>query len=123
MDQIKFNIIMRKPKYPVIVISTERLYSSFDIKQLAKSCISSTPIDGKNIVQVIDSTGEEFWYSPEQYVLSPGFSFKKWTKKQLIEMFNSSSNAKNQVQEYSTKSLSAKRLEKIIEDICELLKE
>ena len=122
MAQIKFNIILRKPKYPVIVISAERLYSAFDIKQLAKCCITSTPCEGKSIVQVIDSTGEEFWYSPEQYVLSPGFSFKKWTKKQLIEMFNSSSNAKNQVQEYSTKSLSAKRLEKIIEDICELLK-
>lgn len=122
MDQIKFNIIMRKPKYPVIVISAERLYSSFDIKQLAKSCISSTPIDGKSIVQVIDSAGEEFWYSPEQYVLSPGFSFKKWTKKQIIEIFNSSSNAKNKVQEYSSKSLSAKRLEKIVGDICELLK-
>ena len=122
MDQIEFNIIMRKPKYPVIVLSAERLYSAFNIKQLAKSCISSVPIEGKNIIQVIDSTGEEFWYSPEHYVLSPGFSFKRWTKKLLIETFNSSSNAKVSKQEYSAKSLSTKRLEKIIRDICELLK-
>ena len=122
MEQIEFNIIMRKPEYPVIVISAERLYSAFNINQLARSCISSTPIEGKSIIQVIDSTGEEFWYSPEQYVLSPGFSFKKWTKKQLIEMFNNSSNAKSQIQEYSAKSLSSKRLEKIVGDICELLK-
>lgn len=121
MDQIEFNIIMRKPKYPVIVLSADRLYSAFNIKQLAKNCISSTPIEGKSIIQVIDSTGEEFWYSPEQYVLSPGFAFKKWTKMQLIDMFNSSSNAKSQAQEYSTKSLSSKRLEKIVSDICELL--
>ena len=122
MDQIEFNIIMRKPKYPVIVLSAERLYSAFNIKQLAKSCISSVPIDGKNIIQVIDLTGEEFWYSPEHFVLSPGFSFKRWTKKLLIETFNSSSNAKDSKQEYSAKSLSSKRLEKIIRDICELLK-
>ncbi|OAI15630.1 hypothetical protein A1359_09485 [Methylomonas lenta] len=122
MDQIEFNIIMRKPKYPVIVLSAECLYSAFNIKQLAKSCISSTPIEGKSIIQVIDSTGDEFWYSPEQYVLSPGFAFKKWTKMQLIEMFNSSSNAKSQAQEYSTKSLSSKRLGKIVSDIYELLK-
>ena len=122
MDQIEFNIIMRKPKYPVIVLSAERLYSAFNIKQLAKSCISSVPIEGKNIIQVIDSTGEEFWYSAEHYVLSPGFSFKRWTKKLLIETFNSSSNAKDSKQEYSAKSLSTKRLEKIIRDICELLK-
>ena len=114
---------MRKPKYPVIVISAERLYSALNIKQLAKSCISSTPIKGKSVVHVIDSTGEEFWYSPDQYILSPGFSIKKWTKKQIIEMFNRSSNANNHAQEYSTKSMSAKRLEKIIGDICELLKE
>ena len=123
MDEIEFNIIMRKPKYPVIVLSAERLYSAFNIEQLAKSCISSTPpIEGKDIIPVIDSTGEEFWYSPEHYVLSPGFSLKKWTKKHLIEIFNCSSNAKDSMQEYSTKSLSAKRLGKIVGDICELLR-
>ncbi|MCK5191673.1 MAG: hypothetical protein KAR12_16635 [Methylococcales bacterium] len=122
MDKIEFNIKIRKPKYPVIVVSAERLYSAFNIKQLAKSCISSTPIEGKDIIQVIDSTGEEFWYSPEYYILTPGFSFKKWTKKHLIEVFNCSSNAKDSMQEYSIKSLSTKRLEKIVGDICELLR-
>jgi hypothetical protein len=122
MSQIEFNIILRKPKYPVIVVSNDRLHSSFNIKQLAKSCISSMPIENKTIIQVVDSTGEEFWYLPEQYVLSPGCSFKKWTKKQIIEAFNSSKNAKDSTQEYSMKSLSSKRLEKIIRDICEMLR-
>jgi len=122
MSQIEFNIILRKPKYPVIVVSNDKLYSAFNIKQLAKSCISSLPIENKTTIQVIDSTGEEFWYSPEQYILSPGFSFKKWTKKRIIEAFNSSKNAKDSTQEYSMKSLSSKRLEKIIRDICEMLR-
>ncbi len=122
MSQIEFNIILRKPKYPVIVVSNEKLYSAFNIKQLAKSCISSLPIENKTIIQVVDSTGEEFWYSPEQYILSPGFSFKKWTKKRIIEAFNNSKNAKDSTQEYSMKSLSSKRLEKIIRDICEMLR-
>ncbi|MEA3429543.1 MAG: hypothetical protein U9Q84_10140 [Thermodesulfobacteriota bacterium] len=122
MSQIKFNIILRKPKYPVIVVSNDRLYSAFNIKQLAKTCISSMPIENKTIIQVVDSTGEEFWYSPKQYILSPGFSFKKWTKKRIIEAFNSSKNAKDSIQEYSMKSLSSKRLEKIIRDICEMLR-
>ena len=122
MDQIKFNIILREPKYPVIVVSDNRLYSAFNIKQLAKSCISSVPIENNSYIQVIDSTGSEFWYSPENYVLSPGFSFKKWTKKRIIEAFNNSANAKDPLQEYSMKSLSSKRLEKIIRDICEMLR-
>lgn len=121
MSEIKFDIFMRAPQYPVIVVSANRLYSAYNIKQLAKNCLAATPTENKQIVQVIDSTGEEFWFSPEAHILSPGFSFKKWTKKQIIETFNNSSNAKNSKQEYSLKSLSNKRLEKIINDICTLL--
>ncbi|SPD74536.1 conserved hypothetical protein [uncultured Desulfobacterium sp.] len=122
VDQIQFNIIFRKPEYPVIVISANRLYSAFNIKQLAKSCVSSVPIEKNSYIQVIDSSGSEFWYSPEKYILSPGFAFKKWTKKMIIEAFNNSINAKDTSQEYSMKSLSSKRLEKILRDICEMLR-
>jgi len=122
MNQIEFKIIFRAPKYPVIVVSSDRLYSSFNINQLADSCISSTPMRDKKIVQVIDTTGEEFWYSPEEYVLSPGFSFKKWTKKKIIETFNSSNNAKDLKKTYSIKSISSKRLDRIVKDICEMLR-
>jgi hypothetical protein len=122
MDQIEFKILLRKPIYPVIVLSADRLYSAFNIKQLAESCMSSVPIESKNHVQVVDSTGSEFCYAPEYYALTPGFAFKKWTKKQIVETFNNSENAKTTAQEYSTKSMSNKRLEKIIHDICVMLK-
>ena len=79
-------------------------------------------MENKNYIQVVDSTGSEFWYSPENYVLSPGFAFKKWTKKKIIETFNSYENTKDTMQQYSMKSLSSKRLEKVIRDICEILK-
>jgi len=103
--KIVFNVAWKKPKYPVIVISDDRLYSAFNIKQLAKCCFLSIPIDKNNYTNVIDSTGEEFWYSPENYILSPGFSFKRWTKKKIIETFNNSENAKSKAQEYSMKSI------------------
>ena len=122
MDQIEFTIILRKPKYPVIVVSADRLYSAFNTRQLALSCMSSIPIENKSYIEVIDSTGSEFWYSAEKYVLSPGFSFQKWTKRRIVEAFNNSTNAKDTLQEYSMKSLSSKRLEKIILDICEILR-
>ena len=79
-------------------------------------------IENKNYIQVIDSTGEEFWYSPDQFVLTPGFAFKRWTKKRIVETFNSSKNAVELMQEYSMKSLSNKRLDKIVRDIRELLR-
>lgn len=122
MNEIEFKIAFRKPKYPLIVVSADRLYSAFNIDQLARSCISSVPIDNSSYIQVIDSTGEEFWYSPDKYILSPGFAFKKWTKKRIIETFNSSTNVRNQLKEYPIKSLSSKRLDRIIRDICEILR-
>ena len=122
MNETEFRIAFRRPKYPVIIVSDERLFSAFSIEPLAIACLSSTPIAGNSHIQAIDSTGEEFWYSPDLCVLSPGFSFKRWTKKRIIEAFNSSSNAMESMQEYSMKSLSGKRLDRIIRDICELLR-
>jgi hypothetical protein len=48
-------------------------------------------------------------------------AFKKWTKKQIIELYNNSPNAKENKNSYPIKSLSNKRLSSIISDICELL--
>ena len=120
-DQIRFNILFRKPKYPVIVISSDDLNSAYDIDQLAAHCILSEPFDNEIFVKVIDSTGEEFWYSPEHFTLSPGMAFKRWTKKRIIELYNNSPNAKDNKNSYPIKSLSNKKLSLIISDICELL--
>lgn len=84
--------------------------------------MSSNPVKGREIIQAITSNGEEFWYAPKQNVISPGFVSKKWTKKKIIELFNSSSNAKRLNLEYPLKSLSSKRLERIIIELCEILR-
>ena len=120
-DQIRFNILFRRPKYPVIVISSDELNSAYNIDQLAAHCILSEPFDNEIFVKVIDSTGEEFWYSPEHFTLSPGMAFKRWTKKRIIELYNNSPNAKDNNNSYPIQSLSNKRLSRIISDICELL--
>lgn len=122
MNHAEFHILLRKPLYPLIVISADHLSSAFNIQELAQSCIDSTPADGGNYIIAIDSTGEEFWYAPDHYVISPGFLCKKWTKKKIVELYNGSSNCVHKETTYSTKSLSAKRLEKIILDICNILK-
>jgi hypothetical protein len=120
-DQIRFNILFRRPKYPVIIISSDGLNSAYDIDQLAAHCILSEPFDNEFFVEIIDSTGEEFWYSPEHFTLSPGMAIKRWTKKRVIELYNNSPNATYNKNSYPIKSLSNKRLSRIISDICELL--
>ncbi len=120
--RIKFNILFRGPEYPVIVISSEdELSSAYNIDQLATQCIFSEPPANETYVKIIDSTGEEFWYEPKLFVLSPGFLRKIWTKKQIIELFNNSLNAKEDNLSYPLKSISNKKLSRIITDICEIL--
>ena len=120
-EQINFRILFRSPKYPVIIISSDDLSSASNIEKLGTLCVLSEPSEDDDNVRVIDSTGEEFWYLPEHFVLSPGFFPKKWTKKQVIDLFNSSVNAKEKNIQYPLKSLSNTRLSKIIVDICEIL--
>lgn len=121
-DQIEFKVLFRSPVYPVIVISDDRLMAASNIEELGESCIAARLKKGEKVVRAIDTSAEEFWYSPDNYAISPGFAFKRWTKKQIVELYNSSSNAMNAEKEYSEKSLSNKRLARIIGDICELLK-
>ena len=123
MDQepIEFKVLFRNPKYPVIVISEDKLTLATNIKELAESCITTKIPESETVIQAIDSSAEEFWYSPNNFVIAPGFSFKKWTKKQIVELYNNSSNAKKSDQKYPLKSLSNKKLSRIIGDVCELL--
>ena len=96
--------------------------AAYDIKELAICCITASPTEEGDVIKAIDSTGKEFWYSPENCAIAPGFAFKRWTKKEIVETFNKSTNAKKSNQEYSTKSLSNKRLNRIIGDICKMLR-
>ncbi len=119
--EVEFLIMFRRPEYPVLIVSSGKTYSAFNLKQLAEICVSIPPDEDNHKTQVIDSTGSEFWYMPEKFILSPGFVFKKWSKKQLIETFNNSLNIRESQQEYSMKSLSSKKVERIIGDLCRLL--
>jgi hypothetical protein len=121
-EQIEFMVLFRNPGYPVIVISEDKLTAATNIKELAENCISSKMPEDETVIKVIDSSAEEFWYSPENYAIAPGFAFKRWTKKQIVELYNNSSNTKKSDKKYSLKSLSNKKLSRIIGDICELLR-
>lgn len=114
-----FNIFLRKPKYPLIIISKNQLMSAFDIDELAYCCVRAELTDGETVIKAIDSTGEEFWYTPKYYVISPGFVRKRWSKKRIINLYNNTESNKTK---YSEKSLSAKKVNRIILDICNMLK-
>jgi len=53
--------------------------------------------------------------------ISPLTTKKKWFKKEIIALYNGRKNPTSNGNQYSEKSLSAKRFEKIFTDIVELL--
>ena len=120
-QEIKITIALRNPLYPVILISSDRLYAGNNIKELAYCLIASYPLDGEDTIKIIDCTGEEFWYLPEEGIVLPGFTFTRWTKRKIIDLYNESINSKETGIRYSIKSLSSKKLSRIVMDICELI--
>ena len=121
-EDINFRILLRSPKYPVIIVTKEGLYSAYNIKQLGTLCVFSEPIDDNFEVIVVDSSGAEFKYFAEHTAIMPGILNKKWTKKQIIELYNNSVEAKESNIEYPMKSISSKKVSRIIGEICDLLK-
>lgn len=51
-----------------------------------------------------------------------GLLNKKWTKKQIIELYNKNLISDENGTEYSLKSISNKKVSRIVGEICELLK-
>ena len=83
-EKVTFRILLRSPKYPVIVIAEDDIYSAFGIKELGAICYISEPTDDDSYIRIIDNSGEEFLYMPEQVALVPGIARKKWTKNEII---------------------------------------
>jgi len=57
-QEVEFKVLFRSPKYPVIIISQDKLLTSYDIDTLAIALLSVPPPCEKDYVKVIDFTGE-----------------------------------------------------------------
>ncbi len=119
MSSVDFGVLFREPIFPVGGVVDDRLFSALDLKTLASILVHFIPSSDKDIVKLVDATGEEFWYSGAQYVLSPGFLGKRWTKRQIIDLYNS--HVGNDLR-YSVRSLSNKRLSVIVAEISDLIR-
>ena len=114
-----FGVLFRKPVFPVIGLGGDVLFSAPGLKTLAPILVGLAPSAGEDIIKLVHSTGEEFWYSPEQRVLSPGFMGRRWAKRQILDLYNSHIGTDRG---YSVRSLSNKRLSVIVAEISALIR-
>jgi len=110
------------PKFPVIIVREDALFAPESPQSLVN--IVAEEIQGVEDEKIvfIDSTGEEFRYDDPTKSLMPSLFRKKWTKKKIIELYNSSVNARSSGTSYSEKSLTAKTYQKIFNDIAQLIR-
>ena len=115
-----FVYMFRKPKYPIIGEVNGFLICGRNERQLFTN-LESRVTSVADKYDLFTTSGELWTLNLEKMVISPAFAKRKWTKMGLIELFNLSGNSKLISQQYSTKSLSSKKLNKIFLDILELV--
>ena len=119
MSRLECGVLFRRPRFPVVGYADEQFFSAGNLNTLASILVRFDPSSDQDVVTLVDSTGEEFWYSRKQCVLSPGFSGKRWTKMRIIDFYNGHVRRDRR---YSVCSLSNKRLSEIVSEISALIR-
>ena len=110
---VKF--FLRKPCYPLLLECDDGLKGVKNGASLTRLSKKLSFV-GKDSYQVIDATGEGWTYLPEGDAISPLAIEKRWTKARIIELFNSFVPEDSEEQ-FVGRSLSSKKLSKLIEEI------
>jgi hypothetical protein len=114
------NYFFRKPKYPVICDIDGYVIAAKNEKSFVKR-LPEVNQDSEKTYNLLDATAEGWAFMPKHMLVSPLTLKKQWTKKELISIFNCRKNVSSEAVQYSEKSLSSKRFERIFSDIVELL--
>ncbi len=116
MIENEIAVMFRRPRFPVIVLSLKGLASALDRRQLFRILNAIQSSDSFPDAKIIEITGSEFWFDASKRYLAPGFSGRRWTKKQLIDIYNDTRR-----KQYAPRSLQNYKLDRIITDIALLL--
>ena len=112
--------LFRLPKFPVIC-NFDGVLIGAESSDSLESQIDALDISLGKSYPLADASGEGWTLVTEYMVVSPLVTKKRWTKREIILMFNTSENAQQSGMTYSDKSLSSKRLDRIVDEIVELI--
>jgi hypothetical protein len=112
--------LFRRPRFPIICDAQDILIAAETPKQLYNQ-IRSIELPSGEQIPVIDVTAEGWVLHTDLMVVSPLTFKKRWTKKEVIELFNKSKTAKQADLEYPLKSLSSRRFDRILGEVVKLI--
>ena len=119
INKLKISISLWQIHFPVFIIAQEEIYSANTRKTLLSKLVKLSVHNEK--IQVINFMGRTSCFNREKSLFFPELLKKTRTKKQIIEIYNSSFNA--QKTKYSLKSLSNKKKCDVFDDIYHLVRE
>jgi hypothetical protein len=79
--------LFRKPKYPVLIETDERVVGARSGERIGRLCRQSS-FAAKESYIVVNSFGEGWSFFPTHEVISPLAAHKRWTKAKIVELFN-----------------------------------
>ena len=111
-------IAFRSPKFPLLLDTGSTLLFARSQSQLAAK-VNKLPRPSGERSEIIDATGEGFCLHWETMVVMPIISARRWTKKKIIDLYNS--RRPSGAPEMRSTSLGSRSLPKVISEAVELL--
>lgn len=107
------SFLFRKPVVPILVETDVRMFGIFDLKNFEKLKKANLFLK-KEFYKLIDGRGEGWSFYPKLDIISPLTTDKAWTKKKIIDLYNSFLEDKDEKNKFICKNLSYKKLSEII---------
>jgi len=117
---MELQYLFRKPIFPMVTNIEGRFIGAKTSKDLSRKLTKIQFYQDKSY-DMVDFSGEGWSLYAPKMVITPLTLKKRWTKREIIILFNERENSElAEGKKYSEKSLSAKRLDKIISDLVEM---
>lgn len=120
MPLTELTFAFRQPKFPVICDFGDRLEAARSPRGLLR-VLSTREYAAKTRIRMIDRTAAEWLFFPDMAIVSPSFPPRTRRKREIIELFNSSPNAKALGGIYLERWLNNRTVERIVTELAVLV--
>ena len=120
MTEQVLTYVFRRPQFPIICDVDRHLVAGAS-RRVFQRRIARLQLPPNRLLPIVDATGEGWALHTDLRAVSPLTLKKRWTKMDVIQMFNNSVNAARSGSTYPARSLASKPLKRVIGDIVELV--